>query len=166
MNVDSQAFVIRAITPQDNARIAHIIRTVMPEFGASGAGFAIHDAEVDSMFEAYSAPRSAYFVVEQAGEAIGGGGIAQLQGGDEWTCELKKMYFLEQGRGKGVGQALLTRCLSAAKSFGYKTCYLETLEQMGAARKLYEKNGFVRLTKPMGNTGHFGCNRFYAKPLS
>lgn len=157
--------MIRKIKPEDNPIIAQIIRTVMPQFGADGDGFAIKDAEVDAMYEAYSKPRSIYFVVEHQGTVIGGGGIAPLQGGDECTCELKKMYFLEEGRGKGIGQALLNRCLEAARIFGFKTCYLETLEKMGAARKLYEKNGFIRLTKPMGNTGHYGCDRYYAKPL-
>ncbi len=161
----SEEFVIRKIKPEDNPTIAHIIRTVMPQFGADGDGFAIKDAEVDAMYEAYTQPRSIYFVVEHHGAVIGGGGIAPLQGGDEHTCELKKMYFLEEARGKGIGQELLNRCLDAATVFGYKVCYLETLEQMGAARKLYEKNGFIRLTKPMGNTGHYGCDRYYAKPL-
>lgn len=161
----SEDFVIRKIKPEDNLTLARIIRTVMPQFGARGDGFAIKDAEVDAMYEAYSQPQSIYFVVEHNGVVIGGGGIAPLQGGDAHTCELKKMYFLEEGRGKGVGQSLLNRCLAAATVFGFKTCYLETLEKMGAARKLYEKNGFIRLTKPMGNTGHYGCDRYYAKPL-
>ncbi|MCS6988600.1 MAG: GNAT family N-acetyltransferase [Chloroherpetonaceae bacterium] len=165
MSERESSFIVRKIKPEDNPAIANVIRAVMPEFGADGDGFAIKDAEVDAMFEAYSQPRCAYFVVEMNGNVIGGGGIAPLQGGDDHVCELKKMYFLPEGRGKGIGQEVLNRCLEAARAFGYKTCYLETLEQMGAARKLYEKNGFVRLTKRMGNTGHFGCDRFYAKPL-
>src|SRR6478736_2004892 len=53
------AFTIRPITPADDAAVAAIIRTVMPEFGASGDGFAINDPEVDWMHRAYSAPRGA-----------------------------------------------------------------------------------------------------------
>ncbi|MEY3516474.1 MAG: hypothetical protein RIS67_691, partial [Pseudomonadota bacterium] len=37
---------IRPITPHDDSRVAYIIRSVMPEFGADGEGFAIHDPEV------------------------------------------------------------------------------------------------------------------------
>ena len=37
---------IRPIQPHDDARIAEIIRAVMPEFGATGCGFAINDPEV------------------------------------------------------------------------------------------------------------------------
>ena len=69
-------FLIRPIEARDNAAVASIIRTVMPEFGADGPGFAIHDAEVDAMYQAYTRPRSAYFVVERDGKVIGGGGVA------------------------------------------------------------------------------------------
>jgi putative acetyltransferase len=36
---------------------------------------------------------------------------------------------------------------------------------MGAARALYERNGFQLLTGPEGNTGHFGCDMWYARQL-
>ena len=67
-------FTIRPISASDNAAVAEIIRNVMTEFGASGPGFAIHDAEVDSMFETYAAAGSAYFVIEMNGRICGGGG--------------------------------------------------------------------------------------------
>ena len=91
---------IRKISPEDNAQVANIIRTVMPEFGASGKGFAIHDNEVEDMHSAYSRSRCTYFVCEEGGKLVGGGGVAPLEGGDADTCELKKMYFLPDGRGK------------------------------------------------------------------
>ena len=43
---------IRPIAPTDDAAMAAIIRAVMPEFGASGDGFAINDPEVDWMSRA------------------------------------------------------------------------------------------------------------------
>ena len=118
----------------------------MPEFGASGQGFAIHDKEVEDMVAAYSQKRCAYFVCEVDGEIVGGGGIAPLEGGDEDTCELKKMYFLPEGRGKGLGQQVLQACLQAAREIGFKYCYLETFNTMHKAMKLYEKNGFKKFT--------------------
>ena len=48
---------------------------------------------------------------------------------------------------------------------GYRTCYLETLAQMERARDLYERFGFLPLEAPMGDTGHFGCNRWYSLSL-
>jgi len=157
---------IRPIAPGDDAAVAAIIRTVMPEFGAEGPGFAILDPEVDHMSAAYGRPRSAYFVVCDGDRIIGGGGVAPLEHGDADTCELRKMYFLGEARGRGAGAALLARCLEAARGFGYKTCYLETLARMDAARKLYRRFGFQQLDKPMGNTGHFSCDSYFALDLT
>ena len=145
--------------------MADVIRQVMPEFGASGPGFALHDPEVDAMPTAYSAERCAYFVVEADGRVVGGGGVAPLAGGDGSVCELRKMYFLPPARGRGVGRRLLALCLETAKQLGFTSCYLETLAGMERARALYESFGFERLCGPKGNTGHFGCDTWYAKEL-
>lgn len=165
------AFRIRPIEARDDAAIAAIIRSVMPEFGATGCGFAISDPEVDWMHRAYAEPRAAYFVIERdhgSGHAVveGGGGIAPLAGGDPDTCELRKMYFLPGLRGLGAGAALMARCLQAAQAFGFQRCYLETLTGMDAAMRLYERSGFRRIDAPMGNTGHGGCNTFYLRTLA
>lgn len=159
------AFQIRAITASDNAAIAAIIRAVMPEFGAGGPGFAIHDAEVDTMAQSYAIPGAAYWVVEMDGQLLGGGGIAGLIGGDADICELRKMYFLPALRGLGAGRALIQHCLAAARQFGYRQCYLETLSGMDAAQALYLKSGFRRIDAALGNTGHFSCDQFYLREL-
>lgn len=168
----SQPLHIRPIGPADDAAMAAVIRMVMPEFGACGAGFAINDPEVDWLSRAYAQPRSAYFVVEaepalaQAGSTVlGGGGIAPLEGGSDEVCELRKMYFLPAARGLGAGAAMIQACLQAARGFGFRQCYLETLDGMDAARRLYEKTGFVRLDAPLGATGHGGCDRWYLLAL-
>lgn len=161
----SDAVLIRPIEPRDDAAVAAIIRRVMPEFGACGAGFAINDPEVDWMSQAYAAPRCAYFVVEIEGHVVGGGGVAPLEGGDEGTCELRKMYFLPEARGRGAGAGLMARCIEAARRAGFERCYLETLTGMDAAMRLYERTGFRRTDSPMGDTGHGGCNTFYLLDL-
>lgn len=159
------ALTLRPIRPEDDPAVAAVIRAVMPEFGASGPGFAIHDAEVDFMSRAYGGPRARYFVVERDGRVVGGGGVGPLAGAEDGVCELRKMYFLPAARGEGMGETLLATCIEAARSFGYSTMYLETLTGMDAAQRLYEKLGFRRLEKAMGATGHHGCNRFYALSL-
>lgn len=159
------SFLIRPILARDDLAVAAIIRSVMPEFGAIGDGFAINDPEVDWMQRAYSLPRSAYLVVEIDGHVVGGGGIAPLQGGDADTCELRKMYFQPDARRLGAGAAMMLRCLQAAHDAGFTRCYLETLRGMDAAIKLYERNGFIRIDTPLGATGHSGCNAFYLRDL-
>lgn len=156
---------IRPIAPADDAAMASVIRTVMPEFGATGEGFAINDPEVDWMSHAYAAPRHAYFVLERDGMVLGGAGIAPLAGGDAGTCELRKMYFLAEARGIGAGTRMMTHCLDAARKAGFAQCYLETLRGMDAAMRLYQRSGFHRIDEPMGATGHGGCNAFYLRAL-
>lgn len=163
--MNAPVYTLRPIRAEDDAAVAGIIRTVMPEFGADGPGFAIHDPEVNGMSAAYAIPRAAYWVVEINGRVVGGGGIAPLQGGDENTCELRKMYFLPAARGIGAGSALLRHLLGVAKTFGFAHVYLETLTGMDAAQRLYELMGFRRLEKQLGCTGHFACNRFYMLDL-
>ena len=161
----TQDMLIRPIEARDDAAVAAIIRAVMPEFGADGPGFAIHDAEVDAMSAAYAQPRSSYFVVEIDGRVLGGGGVAPLAGGETDVCELRKMYFLPQARGRGAGKAMIARCLAAARAYGFRRCYLETLTGMDAAQALYLGNGFASICAPMGGTGHHGCDRWYLRNL-
>ena len=157
---------IRPIRSGDDATMAAIIRAVMPEFGATGSGFAINDPEVDWMSRAYAEPRHAYFVLERDGAVLGGAGVAPLVGGDGDTCELRKMYFLREARGIGAGTAMMAQCLHAARDFRFRQCYLETLGGMDAAMRLYERSGFHRIDQPMGATGHGGCNAFYLLELA
>ncbi|MGH8233783.1 MAG: GNAT family N-acetyltransferase [Rhodanobacteraceae bacterium] len=158
-------FLIRHIKPSDDIAIASIIRSVMPEFGAGGEGFAIHDAEVDAMHAAYSWPRSAYYVVEIDGKVVGGCGIAPLEHAESDVCELRKMYFLPEARGIGAGTSMITRCLETARDLGFKRCYLETLTGMDAAQALYRKHDFAPLCAPLGKTGHHGCDRWFIRAL-
>jgi putative acetyltransferase len=159
------AFTIAPIEPADDAAVAAIIRTVMPEFGASGQGFAIHDAEVGAMCAAYRAPRSAYFVLRKDGRVVGGAGVAPLAGGCASICELRKMYFLPEARGQGQGERLLRLCLDEARRLGFETCYLETTSKMVQAHKLYRKLGFVERATPCGATGHFSCDKWFERKL-
>ena len=157
----------RPIQPQDDAAVAAIIRQVMPEFGADGPGFTLHDPEVDHMSAAYSAPGAAYFVVvEEDGQVVGGAGVAALEGGEPGVCELRKMYFLRSARGKGMGEALLRHCLDAARKMSYRSCYLETLSGMDQAIRLYTKLGFEPLSSPLDRTSHCGCDHWFARELT
>ena len=38
-------------------------------------------------------------------------------------------------------------------------------QRMADARRLYEKKGFEKLDRPLGATGHFGCDAWYAREL-
>lgn len=164
MQIDT--LFIRPIEPTDNVALANIIREVMTAYGAVGDGFSINDPEVNYMYDYYQEPGCAYFILSNdQNQILGGAGIGPLIGGDAHTCELKKMYFLPDVRGRGMGQKMVSHLLETARNLGYKTCYLETLERMTEAKALYAKMGFKKLCGQMGNTGHGGCDSFYAKDL-
>jgi len=161
------AFQIRPIEKKDNQAVANIIRTVMTEFSCVGEGYSINDMEVDQMFESYDNERSQFYVIENEKnkQILGCGGIAPLKGADHSICELRKMYFLSELRGHGMGQRLLNICLGQAKELGFTMCYLETVSQMEAANGLYLKNEFLKLNAPLGETGHCSCDLQYKKEL-
>ena len=155
----------RPIRLEDNATIASVTRAVLLEFGVAGPGTAFEDPELDRMFETYQPPRHAYFVAEHQGAVIGGCGIAPLRGAETETCELQKFYLVPNARGKGAGKALIDRCLETARQKGFKQCYIETVMEMTAARKLYERCGFRYLDKSYGNTGHHRCTVWMLRDL-
>lgn len=154
-------FSFRPMQKRDNPQVARIIRDVMTEFQAVGEGYSINDPEVDDMYGNYRDKRSCFYVIENQGRLVGCGGIAQLQGGDPDTCELRKMYFLPEARGIGLGRRLLLQLMDDARSLDYQKCYLETLDRMWGANELYRKNGFQLLSGALGATGHCSCDRWY-----
>jgi len=157
---------LRRVGPADDAGVRELIHTVMPEFGAVGPGFALSDAEVDAMAGAYAAPRHLYLVlVDDRGRVVGGGGYAPLGAAPPDVAELRKMYLLRSVRGHGHGRRLLGALLEAAARDGYARIYLETMSTMTRARAVYERAGFVQLDGPWGDTGHDGCDAFYAMEL-
>ena len=74
------------------------------------------------------------------------------------------MYCLPEARGTGISHRLMDMALEYAKKY-YNKCYLETLDNMVAAQRFYEKYGFERTYEQIGKTGHFACDVKYIKNL-
>lgn len=154
----------RLIRPADDAPLAHIIRTSLQRHGLDIPGTAYFDPELAHLSAYYQQPGRAYFVaLGAAGQVCGGVGIAEY-GALLHSAELQKLYLAESCRGRGYGRALLQLALDWARTAGYWCIYLETHTQLGAACRLYEAAGFVRLPAPP-NAVHGAMNRFYAKAL-
>ncbi len=58
--------------------------------------------------------------------------------------ELAKMFVAPSHRGRGVGAALHARCIARARERGYRKLVLVTEVQFAAARRFYERNGWLR----------------------
>lgn len=156
---------IREIKPKDNQQVADVVRRVLVEMGVPKVGTAYEDKALDDMFSTYQNPRMNYFVLEDEGKIIGGAGIAPLTGLEEKVCELQKMYFLPEARGKGLGAQMMDTCLKFAKTQQFEQCYIETLPYMEDARKLYGRSGFKSLEAPMGETGHYNCTMWMIRKV-
>ena len=153
--------VIRTIRPADNAAVEALIRTCLIEFGANHEGTAWADPDLGCYSEVYNRPDRRYWVaVDEKGKVVGGVGIGPLPGADG-VCELQKMYCLPPYRGTGTAHRLMDVALAFAKEH-YKACYLETLSNMKAAQRFYEKYGFRLVDAPPVQTPHFACDvRYY-----
>ena len=155
-------YTIRPIEETDNAAVEAVIRACLIEFGANHEGTAWADPDLGRFSEIYNATGNRYWVAEdETGRIVGGVGIGRLT---ETVCELQKMYCLPQARGTGLAHELMTLALEFARSY-YTHCYLETLDNMTAAQRFYEKHDFVRTNKAPVRTAHFACEVKYIKHL-
>ena len=118
------SFLVRKIKPEDNPVIEQIIKAIFLEFNMPMIGTAYEDKETSRMFESFQGEKEVYYVIEDNGVVVGGGGIRPLRGYEEEVCELQKMYFSPSIRGKGYGKTMFNKCMQTAKDFNYKKCYL------------------------------------------
>jgi len=160
-----RGLTLRPIKPADNGAVARLILAVMGEFGVVGQGYASEDPEMADMHAAYGQPGHAFYVVTRGRKVVGVGGLGPLKEGPQDVCELRKMYFLPDVRGLGMGRRMLEHCIRAARELGYRRMYLETVTEMTRAQSLYRRFGFQELSGPMGNTGHCGCGVWFVMDL-
>ena len=76
------------------------------------------------------------------------GTIALIDIGNRQSA-LRKMFVHKDYRGKekGIGQLLLNTLISWCRQKGINEVYLGTVEQLHAAKRFYERNGFVMVAK-------------------
>lgn len=158
-------YKIEEIKSKYDKEICEIIKNVGAQYGAVGEGFGPSDLETLNMSQHYKKEKSSvYFVAIINDKVVGGAGIASFND-KKRICELKKLFLLPESQKMGIGKKLLESCLSFAKKEGYRECYLDTLSNMKSAIKLYEKNGFKHLSKPLEDTIHSGCDVWMLKEL-
>lgn len=157
---------IRHIEQKDNVLLANIIRSCFHDYDVKcTAGTVYQDPTTDDLYSLFQAPKSLLWVAELEGELVGCCGIFPTENLPENCTELVKFYISENGRGKGIGRLLLEKTINTAREFGYSQVYLESIPEFSTAVSIYEKQGFKFLEKPLGNTGHSGCNLWMLKEM-
>lgn len=137
---------IRAATNRDVESIKRLVFSVLREHGLPPQPEST-DADLEDIEASYLRRGGLFEVVEdEGGRLLGTIGIYPLQDG---ACELRKMYFEPELRGRGMGRYLLERTLCNARQLGFRQIRLETVSVLGKAVRLYIRFGF----KPF-DSGH------------
>lgn len=158
--------VIRENRAEDNAVLPQIIRKSFHDFEVKNTSGTVYtDPTTDDLYDLFQTEKSALFVAEEDGLVLGCCGIFPTNNLPEDTTELAKFYLSKEARGKGIGKLLLEKCLEKAQDLGYKKVYLESIPEFSKAVSIYEKQGFQYLQKPLGNSGHSGCDLWMIKEL-
>jgi putative acetyltransferase len=112
---------------------------------------------------ALAIPEVAFFVMREAGRAIGMGAFKRL---DETHAEIKSMHVLNEVRGRGLSKAMLRHLETAAQAAGFTRLSLETGAEpiFVPARQLYARAGYAECP-PFGNYTHDPHSVFMTKAL-
>lgn len=156
----------RKIRPEDNPKIASVIRSVLKEHGVDKPGTVFTDPTTDNLYELFQTANSIYWIAVENNKIIGGCGIFPTSGLPTKCSELVKLYVSKEARGNKIGYTLMEMSINSAKELGYESLYLETLPELAKAVSLYERLGFKALSKPLGASGHFACDIWMLKDLS
>jgi putative acetyltransferase len=98
------------------------------------------EAELASLPGAYAATSGgALLLAGDNGTALGCVALRRL---DAESCEMKRMFVDDAGRGRGVGRALGKAILQRARVLGYAVMYLDTSVEQHEAIGLYRSLGF------------------------
>ncbi len=94
-----------------------------------------------------------FLVLMEHGKVVGTGAIRKLS---PEVAELKRMWFLPEYRGRGLGRQMTERLLAFAREKNYQRVRLDTDAKSTAAIRLYERLGF----QPIARYNDSVCDRF------
>ena len=121
------------------------------------------EAELAALSDKYGPPRGVVLLAEHDGELAGGVAFRDLEDG---TCEMKRMYVLDDFQGRGIGRLLCQTLIEHASASGYQAMRLDTGFLNSEALALYAGLGFRERDAyapcPPEIAGHL---RFMERPL-
>jgi putative acetyltransferase len=112
--------------------------------------FQSFDQELAGLPGRYAAPEGRLFLAMENDQPAGCVALRQIGDG---ICEMKRLYVRPAFRRRGLGRALATVVITAAREIGYVCMRLDTPASMKQAIRLYESLGFRRIAPYYGNPG-------------
>jgi putative acetyltransferase len=125
------------------------VRDILREY-AQGLGvdlcFQDFETELATLPGEYAPPRGTLLLAWVDGQLAGCCGLRPMDAADyPNAAEMKRLYVRGAFRGLGLGRQLAQAALDAARQCGYSSVLLDTLDDMEAARALYEDLGFEEI---------------------
>jgi GNAT superfamily N-acetyltransferase len=150
----SQGIRIRVFQGGDSEKVKEFISDIIVNEFKFKLEFDTLDSDILNIEEIYNkSDRGCFWVAEsidnnniQRQKIVGTTAVRNLKQ-FESTCELKRMYVLNEFRRLGLGQKLLDIAIDFAKSVGYSRMVLDSSKMLHAARALYLKKGFADIPK-------------------
>lgn len=143
---DNSTYSIVPLTQELEGPMVNIIRQNLDSFEDAGSVLAASFRRLESFFETYTSPGSAYLILleNQTGSVVGGAGIGPMAGlpPSEGIGEIRELVIVPACRKKGLGGKILRESLEVARKLSYKRLYLETTPQMEHAQRLFRRFGF------------------------
>ena len=132
--------IAAATTPEDVATVVVLFRAYAASLAVDLA-YQNFEAEMQAMPGAYAPPAGALLLARDTdGEPLGA--VALRPMAEAGRCEMKRLYVTPAGRGRGVGERLVSALAATAHAIGYREMWLDTLPDMVAAQALYRRLGF------------------------
>ncbi len=156
---------IEVVTASTAPHLA-MTREIFREY-AQGLGvdlcFQNFDAELAGLPGEYAAPAGALLLAFVEEGLAGCGALRAITDVDYANaCEMKRLYVRPAFRGHGLGRRLTQQLIDSAKTAGYSTLLLDTLDDMEAARGLYETLGFEEIPpyyfNPIAGAHYLKCS--------
>lgn len=102
--------------------------------------------ELEALPGDYAQPRGALLLAYVAGAPAGCCALRPIDTTDYANaCEMKRLYVAQAFRGLGLGRRLAEAILEQARLSNYDCLLLDTLDDMEAARALYQDLGFEEI---------------------
>ncbi len=151
---------IRLATNKDTENIKNLVFGVLAEYGLTPDTNGV-DSDLNDIGANYIKRGGVFEILEnETGEILGTVGLFPL---DKETIELRKMYFAQEIRGRGIGKKTLERMIETARQLGYKTIHLETASVLKEAIGLYKKYGFEPTTEGLNAER---CNKAFTLEIA
>ena len=98
--------------------------------------------EMETFEKEYGPPKGCFMIAMIDTRLAGGVGLRKFRQG---ICEMKRLYVRREFRDLGIGYQLCRLVVEKARTIGYTSMRLDTLERLKEANRLYTRMGFEKI---------------------